>query len=116
MTDIENKKAAREARQNAAFRTGQSHSTAEMAEASMRRYFAGESYRRRPSAPASSHLVPDELAAVTEELRQAFPAADPARVRTIVEHTYRELAASAKVTDHLIPLTLHEARARLEAE
>ncbi|GAA3794846.1 MULTISPECIES: three-helix bundle dimerization domain-containing protein [Amycolatopsis] len=116
MSDIENKKAAREARQSAASRTSQAHSAADLAEASMRRYFASEAYRQRPPAPAGSHLVADELAAVVGELRQAFPGADPARVRAIVDDTYRELAASATVTGHLIPLTLHRARATLEAE
>ncbi|MEU0465207.1 universal stress protein [Amycolatopsis sp. NPDC006131] len=91
------------------------HGAVDLAEASMRRYFASESYRQRPPAPAGSHLVADELGAVAEELRRAFPAADPARVRAIVDDTYRELAAGAKVTDHLITLTLRGARAALEA-
>ncbi|GAB3572416.1 hypothetical protein GCM10027445_29780 [Amycolatopsis endophytica] len=46
MSELENRKAAREARVTAASRTDR-HSTAELAESAMRRYFAEEAYRER---------------------------------------------------------------------
>ncbi|MFD4251432.1 three-helix bundle dimerization domain-containing protein [Amycolatopsis thermoflava] len=114
MNDMERRTAAPEARPSAASWTG--HPASDLAEASMRRDVTGEAYRQRPHTPDGIHLAADELAAVVGELRRVCPGADPARVRAIVDGTYRKLAAAAKITDHLIPLTLHRARAVLEAE
>ncbi|MEV5301561.1 hypothetical protein [Amycolatopsis methanolica] len=52
--DLESRKAAREARVTAASRTGR-HTTEEMAESAMRRYFAEEAYREREERERREH-------------------------------------------------------------
>ncbi|WP_340681363.1 hypothetical protein LCL61_21570 [Amycolatopsis coloradensis] len=47
MNDVENARAAKEARDAIAAGSGSSRSSGELAEAAMRRYFAAESYRAR---------------------------------------------------------------------
>ncbi|MFD6066089.1 hypothetical protein [Amycolatopsis lurida] len=47
MNDVENARAAKEARDAIAAGSGPSRSSGELAEAAMRRYFAAESYRAR---------------------------------------------------------------------
>ena len=57
-----------------------------------------------------------DLDRVVEHLAERFPDVDPHRVRQIVEGTYHELNAQAKVTDHLTALTQHDALNRLKQE
>jgi hypothetical protein len=61
-------------------------------------------------------MTTDELAAVVLALRQKFPQLPAAEVETVVARVYAELAAAARVTAHLIPLTLNRSRRLLAAE
>ncbi|EME55052.1 hypothetical protein [Amycolatopsis decaplanina] len=53
MNDVENARAAKEARDAIATGSGPSRSSAELAEAAMRKYFAADSYRARKRAESS---------------------------------------------------------------
>lgn len=59
-------------------------------------------------------MVSDELEAIVTALRQKYPE-HPTQVEAVVAQVYADLAASAKVTAHLIPLTLNRSR-RILAE
>ncbi len=71
------------------------------------------------SAPVSTvaETVPpmasDELEAIAQLLARRFPDVPGTYVRYVVESTYRELARTARIHSHLIPLTLNLSRSRL---
>ncbi|WP_205413156.1 hypothetical protein [Amycolatopsis ruanii] len=54
MNDLESRRAAREATRSAASRTGR-HTTEEMAEAAMRRYFAEKAFQERVEQERRQH-------------------------------------------------------------
>ncbi|MCT7370820.1 three-helix bundle dimerization domain-containing protein [Mycolicibacterium llatzerense] len=60
-------------------------------------------------APRTAFAV-DELDAISRTLTARFPDIDPGEVRRVVDDTYRHIAAGARISAHLIPLTLHRAR------
>ncbi len=59
--------------------------------------------------------VHSELDAVVSSLRARFPERSQAEVEHVVTTVYTELAATAKLTGHLIPLTLNKSRRLLSA-
>jgi hypothetical protein len=64
----------------------------------------------------ATSMTSDELTAVVSALRQRFPQLPAVEVETVVARVYEELAATAKVTAHLIPLTLNRSRRLLTDE
>jgi hypothetical protein len=64
----------------------------------------------------ATSMTSDELAAVVSALRQKFPQLPAVEVETVVARVYAELAAGARVTAHLIPLTLNRSRRLLAGE
>ena len=65
------------------------------------------------SAPARS-MVTDELQGVVSALCARFPTRQRSDVETVVADVYEQLAGSARITAHLIPLTLNRSRRLLE--
>lgn len=65
-------------------------------------------------APAPS-LVNDELWAVVSALCTRYPARTRSEIQRVVTDVYRQLAANATITAHLIPLTLNRSRRVLDA-
>ena len=65
------------------------------------------------SAPARSMLT-DELQGVVSALCARFPTRQRSDVETVVADVYEQLAGSARITAHLIPLTLNRSRRLLE--
>ena len=64
-------------------------------------------------APARSMLT-DELQSVVSALCARFPTRQRSDVETVVADVYEQLAGSARITAHLIPLTLNRSRRLLE--
>ena len=60
-------------------------------------------------------MVRDELVAVVSALSARFPDRSRSDVERVVADVYARLVASARVTAHLIPLTLNRSRRRLES-
>ena len=67
------------------------------------------------SAPARSMLT-DELQGVVSALCARFPTRQRSDVETVVANVYEQLADNAKITTHLIPLTLNRSRRLLEGD
>ncbi len=67
------------------------------------------------SAPARSMLT-DELHGVVSALCARFPTRQRSDVETVVAKVYEQLADNAKITTHLIPLTLNRSRRLLEGD
>jgi hypothetical protein len=59
--------------------------------------------------------VHDELQSVVSALCTRYPTRSRTDIENVVAEVYAELAANAKVTAHLIPLTLNRSRRVLEA-
>ena len=55
-------------------------------------------------------MVRDELDGVVSNMCTKFPHRSRSEVETVVATVYADLAAHAKVTAHLIPLTLNKSR------
>lgn len=55
-------------------------------------------------------MVHDELEGVASTLCTKFPQRSRSEVESVVATVYAELAANAKVSAHLIPLTLNRSR------
>lgn len=55
-------------------------------------------------------VVGDELEAIISALCQKYPEHSALDIEAVVAQAYAELAADAKVTAHLIPLTLNRSR------
>ena len=62
------------------------------------------------------HLTTDELESISVVLESKFPEFEASDVRDVVYAAYRELAAGARIQDHLIPLTMNRARAVLSRD
>ena len=60
-------------------------------------------------------MVQDELEAVVSALCTRFPARSRSEVGGVVTDVYEQLATSATITAHLIPLTLNRSRRVLRA-
>jgi hypothetical protein len=60
-------------------------------------------------------MVSDELEAIVAALCRKYPEHPAAEIEAVVARVHAELATGAKVTAHLIPLTLNRSR-RLLAE
>ena len=58
----------------------------------------------------SGPMVHDELEAVVSALCVKFPTRSRREVESVVSDVYRQLAATATITAHLIPLTLNRSR------
>jgi hypothetical protein len=58
-------------------------------------------------------LVTDELERVVSTLCAKFPGRSLEEIDALVSETYRHLAADARVTTHLIPLTVNLSRQEL---
>ena len=58
----------------------------------------------------SGSMVHDELEAVVSALCVKFPTRGRREVESVVSDVYRQLAATATITAHLIPLTLNRSR------
>jgi hypothetical protein len=61
----------------------------------------------RKAAGPPARMVNDELAGVVASVCARFPGHPRAEVEVLVTDVYRRLKASAKITTHLIPLTLN---------
>jgi hypothetical protein len=59
---------------------------------------------------AREPMVSDELEAIISALWRKYPDHSCLEVEAVVAQVYAELAANAKVTAHLIPLTLNRSR------
>ena len=57
-----------------------------------------------------THLVTDELDSIARALAAKFTAVSTDELREVVNDAYREIAEKARITTHLIPLTLNRAR------
>ncbi|WP_123024452.1 three-helix bundle dimerization domain-containing protein [Mycolicibacterium stellerae] len=55
-------------------------------------------------------MVHDELNGVVSALCARFPGRPRGEIETVVAKVYAELASSATITAHLIPLTLNRSR------
>ncbi|MFJ2666373.1 three-helix bundle dimerization domain-containing protein [Nocardia fluminea] len=62
------------------------------------------------AAPLLSATTVDELDSLAAVLMSRFPGRRLAEVRDVVYEAYRRIASSARITAHLIPLTLNRAR------
>lgn len=69
-----------------------------------------------PVVGAQDVSVVRELESVVATLSARFPACIREDVGDLVYGTYERLASTAKITAHLIPLTLNRARADLEKQ
>lgn len=62
------------------------------------------------AAPVLSTTTVDELDSIATVLVSRFPESRLADVREVVYEAYRRIASSARITAHLIPLTMNRAR------
>ena len=60
-----------------------------------------------------ARLVTDELHSVVDMLCVRHPDVARDKIHTLVHEVYEELAAQARITTHLIPLTVNRCRKRL---
>lgn len=64
-----------------------------------------------PAAP----LIHDELDRIIDMLAVRFPSSEHEEIALAVYHNYRRIAAGARITAHLIPLTLNATRRMLHS-
>ncbi len=58
----------------------------------------------------AGRVVHDELKSVVSALCARFPDSTRSEVESVVAEAYAELTANARVTAHLVPLTLNRSR------
>jgi hypothetical protein len=63
----------------------------------------------------TGEMVRDELEAVIASVHAKFPDRPRPEIETVVREAYRDLARSAVVTSHLIPLTLNRSTRMMRA-
>lgn len=68
-----------------------------------------------PAARSTPNMVEDELGSITDVLCAKYPMRSREEVHAVVGDAYLHLVSTARVTTHLIPLTLNRARRVLES-